>query len=175
MSDEELHRLSLLNRARAENRARSRSGVKVVSEKVSEVSSRPVTSESSKSQTLDEMREELDNFVLSDSDDEKEEKVGLRVKEGIFDIPVEEEGVSVSPYNRGKYSVLFEVNIEEREEPEASGKQHRPLQDVMNSVRRNIRAHKQMDYQRGVGSSISILKHDFSEIEIEKIEKIEKI
>ena len=28
---------------------------------------------------------------------------------------------------------------------------------------------------RGVGSSISILKHDFSEIEIEKIEKIEKI
>ena len=27
----------------------------------------------------------------------------------------------------------------------------------------------------GVGSSISILKHDFSEIEIEKIEKIEKI
>ena len=94
-----------------------------------------------KTENLEQKRDELDLFVLSGSD-EVEEKVDM-CDSSTLDIPSEVEGVSVSPYFKGTYYVLFEIDLNSRSEPQHSKHCARSkLHDEMIAVKRVCGAEK---------------------------------
>ena len=115
MSEEELYHHGQINHMIRTNRAESR---REVSERkrgttgnVSRLSRTepPNPTKELEGEELVRVREELDYFVLPESDEEypeRDERMDI-----LLDIPSTLDGVSVSGFFKGSYSILFEVHI----------------------------------------------------------------
>ena len=154
MSEEELNNHGQMNRMMRTNRAESRRelserkrGATSILSRVSQA--KPTNPEKELvGEELVRVREELDYFVLPESDEEEEPERDDRM-DILLDIPSFLDGVSVSGFFKGLYSVLFEVNIQNEVEPLAQLNQGSriELSNQLGAVEKAIRANKQRCYR----------------------------
>ena len=149
MSEEELYHHGQMNRMIRTNRAESR---RELSERkrgttgiVTGVSRAKPDNPAKElvGEELVRVREELDYFVLPESDEEdpkRDERMDV-----LLDIPSILDGVSVSGFFKGSYSILFEVHIPNSSAPLSQSKKgSRPsILDELGAVEKAIRAKKQ--------------------------------
>ena len=181
MSDEELYHRGLLRQAMRQDRAMRRGGRGGVMSS-SRLSKRAVSKSSDENRVeptaedLVNMREELDEFVLPDSDEEEPSETdhGDEILASILaDMPSTLDGVSVSCYFKGKYSVLFGIDIEAESTKASEENARRPLFHELSAVSKAVKSGKQAQYRDRCQEKKEILreKEDDAKIERERVGK----
>ena len=182
MSDEELYHRGLLKQAMRQNRATSRDGKRKFTSS-SRLSRTAVVDRSTENREeltpaeLDKLREELDEYILPNSDEEvsRDTESGSDIMASILaDMPSTLDGVSVSPHFKGMYSVLFEVDIEDKvKSMHSRGNLRNPLLHELSAVNKTVRSGKQVQYREKCKEKKERLreKEDSANMERERVDK----